>query len=151
MGAASVVAADPTLAMLVSPGRDANDAVRRLACATHPLPFRAHQFDVVLCNLVLGHVRDLEPALESMDRVLTAGGDLVITDFHPEATRRGWQRTFQDENGVTQIIEQHLHTLDAYRRTLNRLGLDLQQLDEPCWEGQPVILGLRAHKPGTSG
>ncbi len=149
-GATTAFATDRTLAMLVSPGRHPSGAIRRLAAATHPLPFRMHQFDVVLCNLVLGHVRDIDRALEAMARVLAVGGDLVITDFHPEATRRGWQRTFQDDAGNTRIIEQHLHTLDTYRETLARLGLVLQILDEPCWEGQPVILGLRAHKPTAS-
>ncbi len=145
-GARSALAADATLAMLVSEGRARHEALCRVAATTHPLPFRDAAFELVVCALVLGHVADLAGALESMARVVAPGGDLVITDFHPDATRRGWQRTFRDTRGVTARIEQHRHDLDTYRTRLAALDLRIEVLEEATWNGTPVIFALRAHK-----
>ncbi|RMH18480.1 MAG: methyltransferase domain-containing protein, partial [Acidobacteria bacterium] len=125
--------------------------LHRLAAATHPLPFRPGSFDAVACNLVLGHVPDLDAALDAIAAVLRPGGCLLLSDFHPEATARGWQRTFRDAAGEERAIVQYLHPLDDYRAACERLGLALEALDEPRWRGQPVVFVLRARKlPGRT-
>jgi len=144
-GASRVVAADLSLAMLT--GGKAEDGIRRLASALPALPFRPASFDVVVCALVLGHVADLGAALAAIAAVLRRGGWLVLSDFHPEATRRGWERTFADpDSGRSFAIEHHLHLLSDYRAACRDRGLRLEALEEPAWDGTPVAFVLRARK-----
>jgi PAS domain S-box-containing protein len=58
-----------------------------LACMdlNTPLPFHDGQFDHVVCNLVLGYLRDPLFTLRELVRVLGPGGKLVITHFKPQA------------------------------------------------------------------
>ncbi len=80
-------------------------------------------------------------------RVLRPGGLLLLSDFHPYATLRGWQRAFTDaESGRSFAIEFHPHLFDAYLRCLNTLHLVLETLEEPCYEGYPVVFVMRARK-----
>ena len=58
-----------------------------LACMdlNAPLPFQDGQFDHVVCNLVLGYLRDPLLTLRELVRVLVPGGKLVLTHFKPQA------------------------------------------------------------------
>lgn len=144
-GASRAITADLSPAMLVGP--DAFPGPKLVASASGPLPFRPASFDVVVCALVLGHVEDLDRALAAMSAVLRPGGHLLLSDFHPYATLRGWQRTFVDpERGETCAIAQHLHLLSDYVRVLGYEGLTVEALEEPRWEGSPVAFVLRARK-----
>lgn len=144
-GASQAVAADLTPAMLVGP--DAFQGPKLVASAGDPLPFRGATFDLVICALVLGHVEGLESALSGMTAVLKPGGQLLISDFHPYATLRGWQRTFVDaKSGKTRAVTQHLHLFSDYLRVLRQLGLTVDAMEEPLWQGSPVVFVLRARK-----
>lgn len=145
-GASLSVAADLTLAMLVHARAARDERLFRLAAPTHPLPFRPATFDIVVCALVLGHVADLDGAIEAMAEVLRPGGCLLISDFHPYATLRGWERTFEGRDGRGGAIEQHLHLFEDYMRAFIRLGLTLEDLREPRYQDQPVAFALRARK-----
>lgn len=148
-GARRAVAADLVLAMHTqgsSPEIGDRQPLRAVA-PTHPLPFRDACFDLVVCALVLGHVRDLEAALEEMARVLRPGGRLLISDFHPYATLRGFARTF-DDSGTTHAVTQHAHLFSDYVRVLVRCRLRIESLEEPLWQGQPVAFVLAVRKAG---
>lgn len=124
-------------------------------CVAHAeaLPFRGSAFDLVVCALTLGHVADLSAALGSMAGALRPGGALVLTGFHPDATLRGWKRTFLHE-GEEYSVEQHVHFLSEYRRILRDLECPIEDFEERRWEGSPVLFGLRARKapsPRTPG
>lgn len=115
------------------------------------LPFAAASFDVVACGLTLGHVADLNGALEELCRVLRPGGVLLVSDFHPQASHRGWRRTVADPaTGKEYAIAHHIHPLTDYRRWLEQLGMTVEALDEPRWEGLPVVFVLRARQ-GSAG
>jgi len=142
---ATAVAADLSLAMLadgkVFPG------VRLAARVGGPLPFRSASFDLVVCALVLGHVKSLHTALSGIADALRPDGHLLLSDFHPYATLRGWDRTFEDpESGETYAIEQHLHLFSDYVRELGRCGLTVDALEEVSWQGSPVVFALRARR-----
>lgn len=142
-GASRAIAADLTPAMLTGPF----PGPRLVASASGPLPFRPASFDVVVCALVLGHVEDLDRALTAMAALLRPGGHLLLSDFHPYATLRGWQRTFVDrQGGETFAVAQHLHLFSDYVRILGRQGLTVEALEEPRWQGSPVVFVLRAQK-----
>ena len=144
-GAARAVAGDFTLDMLTGPGAVRRSGLTRLALEVRALPFEAATFEAVTCGLVLGHCPELGRPMEEMVRLLRPGGWLLISDFHPQATLRGWQRTFV-AHGRSHAIEQHVHLLSEYERIAARLGLTLEGLEEPTWEKQPVVFVWLARK-----
>jgi malonyl-CoA O-methyltransferase len=74
------------------------------------MPFASGQFDMVWCRLVLGYLRDPLPAYREFYRVCMPGGYVFVTDFHPDATRAGHRRTFNDQAGVVHEIESYVHS-----------------------------------------
>lgn len=87
------------------------------------LPFPDRSFDVVWCRLVVGHLPSLERVYRELARICEDDGDIIVSDFHPAATRVGHRRTFRDESGVVYEIEHHLHDVDAHRTATARAGL----------------------------
>src|SRR5262249_60173739 len=74
---------------------------RLILCADAcQLPFRRGTFDLVNASLMVGDLRDLPGWSHEIARVLSVGGHLVYSDFHPSWRENGWQRTFKDRNGV---------------------------------------------------
>ncbi|HKN88581.1 MAG TPA: methyltransferase domain-containing protein [Nitrospiraceae bacterium] len=58
------------------------------------LPFQDGQFDRVVCNLVLGYLRDPLFTLRELIRVLAPHGKLVLTHFKPQANLARIYREF---------------------------------------------------------
>ena len=56
------------------------------------LPVRDGAADVVICSLMLGYAR---AAFTELARVVKPGGALFVTDLHPDALARGWERSFR--------------------------------------------------------
>ena len=50
---------------------------------------------VVLCALVIGHMQPISQAMAELARLAAPGARVIVTDFHPDALRRGWKRTFR--------------------------------------------------------
>jgi len=50
-----------------------------------PLPFHDEQFDRVVCNLVIGYLRDPIFTLRELVRILSPHGKLIVTTFKPQA------------------------------------------------------------------
>lgn len=145
-GAKAVVGVDVSEAMLKAAAA-ALPAVRWVRADGRALPFEAASFDVVVSALMMGHVEDLAAALAEIARVLRPGGVLLLSDFHPYAALRGWQRAFTDTaSGRAFAIENHPHLFDAYLRCFNRLHLTLEALDEPCYEEYPLVFVMRVRK-----
>lgn len=117
--------------------------------------------DVVVSTLTLGHVRDVDGALAEWARVLRPGGDVILTDFHPEAFSAGMKRTFAHE-GTTFEVENYAHAPRELAAIFGRLGLDLREvreriIDDPLRDaferqheerafhrlrGKPIVLGM---------
>jgi ubiquinone/menaquinone biosynthesis C-methylase UbiE len=120
--------------------------------------------DVVVSTLALGHFSDLPRTIAEWSRVLRPGGDLLLTDLHPEAAARGGC-TFA-YGGKTIAVTLHAHSLAAILRVGRRHGLTLtsrieRRVDHDVrgyfeargqtemfrsLEGVPLIYGLRMTK-----
>jgi SAM-dependent methyltransferase len=75
------------------------------------LPFVSGIADVVLCALSLAYLRPARAALEEMRRVARIGGQVIVTDVHWAAARRGWKHSFRS-SGLRYEIENTPYTLD---------------------------------------
>ena len=148
---------DLVLPMLLSGARGAAVAAADLRA----LPFAAGSFRTAWCRLAIGHVAEAERVYAELGRALAPGGRLVVTDFHPDAARRGLVRSFRS-GGELLAVEHHVHEVDAHRRAAADAGLALETLLEvpageevkarfeaagklDAWEAQrelPVLLAL---------
>jgi len=76
------------------------DHVRFIEHDLHlPLPFddqRDQPFDLVICGLVLEHLRELRACFGEMCRVLRPAGRAIISAMHPAMFLRGSQARFTD-------------------------------------------------------
>jgi ubiquinone/menaquinone biosynthesis C-methylase UbiE len=139
-------------------------AAARVCGSMMQLPFAEGTFDVVISGLALGHASSVHAWMAEAARVLRAGGTLLYSDFHPEASRAGLPRTFKDQQGRLRTVphwnyEATLQKEAARAANLTvdivhevRVGVDLR---EPFansekfyrrWAGLPIVLIVRARK-----
>jgi malonyl-CoA O-methyltransferase len=142
-GAPLVVAADFSLAMLTrGTGR------RRICADARALPFRRGAFDVINASLMVGDVEDLAGWAREMARLLSRGGHLVYSDFHPSWAQRGWTRTFRDAAGARHDVSFHSHSIDDHLAALEQAGLHVRAIREPrfgatCAESESDVKAFR--------
>jgi malonyl-CoA O-methyltransferase len=145
-GRATVIGLDLCLEMLsraaVKPGLGGRLA---LSDASH-LPVPDGCADIALCTLSLGHMREAAAVLAEMGRAARAGGTVIVSDFHPEAFRLGWKRTFRS-GGQTYEIENHYHSPDSVMAAAGRAGLVIEETAEPCFGEPERRIYLAAGKP----
>jgi ubiquinone/menaquinone biosynthesis C-methylase UbiE len=88
------------------------------------LPIRDGTADLVVCSLALGYLPDLWAAFHEMSRILAKGGQILISDLHPEATANGWTRSFY-AGGIRYDINHHSHLFDDITEVATARGLRL--------------------------
>jgi malonyl-CoA O-methyltransferase len=125
-GASLVVSLDWSPAML---RHHAGGGVRVCADARR-LPFESGTFDLVNASLMAGDIGDLRPWLGELARVLTPGGRIVYSDFHPAWHARGWQRTFLDEDGATVVLPCASHAVGDHHDAWSAAGVRLMTMHE---------------------
>ena len=158
--AALVVGSDLSGAMLARAPLDL-----RVRADMMRLPFAPGSFDLVVSGLAVGHADDLDTWMWGVARVLAPGGQLVYSDFHPDAARAGMTRSFSDAEGRRHELLHALYDLDIHRAAAERAGLKLQasrtvrvghELSEDFagseafyarWHQLAVVLALRMVKP----
>ena len=121
--------------------------------------------DLLVSTLALAHFQDVNATMAEWARVLRPGGDIVLTDLHPEAVARG-ACTFEHERR-TLLIRLDPRSLDAILAAAARSGLapatfEERQIDDAVrsyfekreatkmfnrLRGLPLIYGLRLRKP----
>ena len=86
------------------------------------LPFPDHSFDRVVCNLVLGYVRDPLFTLREYLRVLTPQGRLVISNLKPYSDLSAIYRNFVEAAQTKDQVEEGRRLLDNSGRIKEREG-----------------------------
>lgn len=76
-------------------------------------------YDVVVSTLTVAHIKNLEEALMAWSRILKADGEMIITDFHPDALDNGGKRTFQHQDMLVQV-QNYIHPLAEIEGILQR-------------------------------
>jgi ubiquinone/menaquinone biosynthesis C-methylase UbiE len=88
-----------------------------------------HTYDVILSTLTVAHIEDIEEALEAWSRILKVNGDIIITDFHPDALAFGGKRTFKHQK--THIaVQNFVHSTDTIKKILLRNDFKVVNDDE---------------------
>jgi malonyl-CoA O-methyltransferase len=121
-----VVGIDLSMAMLTRgahPHRVLGDA-----CC---LPFPPAAFDLINASLMVGDVADLAAWTREMARVLSRGGRMVYSDFHPSWSELGWERTFRTAEGAQHSVAFTPHAIEEHLKALARAGFGIVAIREP--------------------
>lgn len=105
----------------------AGRVVRADCCA---IPLRSWTADVITCSLAIGHLPEPGKFAKELARIARPGADVFLSDFHPAAHARGWQRTFRHGDELI-AVPSFAHPLDLIRREFESTGLQVVRLDEP--------------------
>ncbi|ONK15976.1 class I SAM-dependent methyltransferase [Streptomyces sp. MP131-18] len=95
------------------------------------MPVEDAAVDLVVCGLALEHVPDLGPVFAEFARVLRPGGQLVISDIHPEQVALGRVPSVRTADGRRGRIASYRHATGDYLRAALAAGLDVRRCEEP--------------------
>ena len=125
------------------------------------LPFAGGTFDVVLCCLVLEHIKRLDPFFVELARIARRGGKVVLSAMHPSMWLKGDSARFYDPATGEQIRPRsHRQSLSDYVMAATRAGLLLDHLSEHAPDarharrfpraakhvGWPMVVAMRFRK-----
>jgi len=137
---------------------------QRVQASMMSLPFVNAAFGVVVSGLAVGHAPNLQRWMAEVSRVLEPGGELLYSDFHPEAASAGFPRSFKDEQGRKVIVPHNTHAVGAQQAAAAEAGLFVEniqelrvgvELSEPFpgsedfyrqWHGLPFVLVVSARR-----
>ncbi len=157
--AASVTALDFSAAML-----QRVSGCQRVQASMMSLPFVNGAFEVIVSGLAVGHAPSLQRWMTEVSRVLAHRGTLLYSDFHPDAARAGFPRSFKDEQGRKVIVPHNSYAVSVQRAAAAEAGLQVDsvaelrvglELNEPFpgsdsfyrqWHGLPFVLVVSAQK-----
>jgi ubiquinone/menaquinone biosynthesis C-methylase UbiE len=77
--------------------------------------------DLIISTLTIAHIDDLPSAFKEWDRVLKPGGELFITDYHPEALSRGADRSFSFQDRLIRV-KNNIYPLKLISRISSQLA-----------------------------
>ena len=85
--------------------------------------------DLVSCNLILEHIKNLEFIFSESNRCLKSGGRFFINELHPFRQYDGKKATFlKNEESIE--IDAFIHNVSDYLNAAKSNGFKLQKLDE---------------------
>jgi len=79
-----------------------------------------NSFDLIISTLTIAHIPVIEKALREWRRVLKEKGEIIITDYHPEALTKGGNRTFKYE-GKLLAVKNYIHPVEKIRLLARQL------------------------------
>jgi ubiquinone/menaquinone biosynthesis C-methylase UbiE len=120
-----------------------------VADLTRRWPVDEQTVDLVTCNLVLEHIRDLPFIFAEAARVLTKGGRFFICELHPFRQYQGTTARFQRAQ-ITTEIPAFVHHLSDFTTAAGSQGLALLSIRE-WWHAEdqnkpPRLLSLILEK-----
>lgn len=100
-----------------------------VADVTQGWPCENASTDLIVCNLVLEHIRDLSFIFAEAYRSLVAGGHFFISELHPFRQYQGTKANF--ERGQETIkIQAFVHHLSDFTRGAAQSGFSVQSFRE---------------------
>ena len=121
--------------------------------------------DIIISTLTVAHIENLEESVSEWFRVLRPGGDMIFTDYHPDALVKGGKRTFIHNKKVF-TVKNYVHPIRKIKDLVNKLQLQVagfteKHIDESVkhyyekanalstynqFKGVPIIYGIHLKK-----
>jgi malonyl-CoA O-methyltransferase len=126
-----ICALDLSVGMLKQAQRKIQSARILFAVAdlTKAWPCKTESVDLIVCNLVLEHVRDLSVIFSEAGRSLVTGGEFFISELHPFRQYQGTKANFQ-RGQQTIEIQAFVHHLSDFTDAAARSGLSIHSFRE---------------------
>ena len=100
-----------------------------MADITQPWNCKDDSFDLITCNLVLEHIRDLNHIFSESARTLRSGGKFLINELHPFKQYGGTKARFERGTDVVEL-EVFVHHISEFIHAAEASGLKLLKFDE---------------------
>jgi ubiquinone/menaquinone biosynthesis C-methylase UbiE len=100
-----------------------------VADLTKAWPCKTESVDLIVCNLVLEHVRDLSVIFSEVHRSLVAGGCFFVSELHPFRQYQGTKANFQRRQATIEIPA-FVHHLSDFTEAAAQSGLSVQSFRE---------------------
>ena len=98
---------------------------------TQPWDFQNQAFDLIVCNLVLEHIKDLSFVFSEAARTLRPTGKFFINELHPFRQYDGKKaRFYRNEEKIE--VDAFVHNISDFWNAATRNGCTLINLNE-CW------------------
>lgn len=92
-------------------------------------PLKNESCDMVISTLAIAHMPDLKPVLEEWCRVLKPGGEIIITDFHPDALASGNRRTYH-HHGKWKAVKSFIYPVQLIKDISSSTGFATIEFQE---------------------
>ncbi|MBW4439482.1 MAG: class I SAM-dependent methyltransferase [Pleurocapsa minor GSE-CHR-MK-17-07R] len=117
---------------------------------TRPWPCASASVDLLVCNLVLEHIRDLAFIFAQAGRVLKSGGQFFLCELHPLKQDQGKKAVYQHEGQTVEVPAFVHHSLE-YVNNAHDAGFMLSHFGEWWHEadnqsGIPRLMSLLLSK-----
>lgn len=126
----------------------------------------ANSIDLIISTLAFAHFKDAAKVWAEWDRVLNKGGEILLTDYHPEVLQQGGDISFKYKD-LSLGIEHYIYPLTAVRLmavscNLEEIAFRERFIDESVrhyyesqnalavyhkFKGMPIIYGIHFRKP----
>lgn len=146
-GATRVSGVDPSPQMLQRAELELNAysgsaEVKLMQGELSAIPVRDAWADLTICGLVVGHLDDLQQALQELKRATRPGGLVVCSDVHPIGHALGWVRDFKF--GKQHYAVRHTqHLYGHWHAACAALGLQVDRVLEPMLDPDDIPVGAR--------
>ena len=111
------------LEKVVSKAERFSDRCEFKLASIYKIPYPKNSFDMVVCNLVTSHLKDLNKAIKEMCRIIKPNGFLIISDLHPYAILGGGRANFC-QDGKEYAIKNYYHSFEEYFKALKKNELE---------------------------
>ena len=104
------------------------------------LPVDDDSIDLAVCALALTHLAVLEHAIAELARVVRPGGQIVLSDVHPQFVGLGGNAYEVVVDGRRRFIRNHVHPHSSYIAAFIANGLVLRGCHEPTFDEAAIKL-----------
>jgi ubiquinone/menaquinone biosynthesis C-methylase UbiE len=106
------------------------------------LSFEDSSFDLAICALALSHIKDISMPCRELVRVLQHGGNLIISDLHPEIQATMGPDHKELIQGEERFFPTHHSHVDNYLKAVKLAGAEvIASIDIPMDTQQGLIAG----------
>lgn len=109
---------------------DAENIIFTQADITEPWPVKPGWANLVVCSLVLEHIKEMDFVFEEAVRALKRRGKFYLCELHPMKQYSGSRAGFETEEGKIEQPEAFVHHISDYLTAAKKEGLQLIDLNE---------------------